>query len=141
MAELIFDVEGEVYAADWLESAAPKSVEAVRELLPLETTLRHVIWSGHAVFIHDFGPDVPDFSTLPRENTAVYPSRGDILLYPGYEAPAEILIACGETCLNDPLGGEMAGNTVASMQTDDAALAELDELTVETGAKDVVLRE
>jgi len=141
MAELVFDVEETEYAADWLESAAPESVDAVRELLPLETTLRHVIWSGHAVFVHEFGADAPDFSSLPRENTTVYPSRGDVLLYPGYEASAEILIACGETCLNDPLGGEMAGNTVASMQTDDVTLADLDEWMVETGAKDVVLRE
>jgi hypothetical protein len=141
MAELVFNVEGTEYAAEWLKSAAPESVEAVRDVLPLETTLRHVIWSGHAVFAHEFGANPPDFSKLPRENTAVYPSRGDVLLYPGYDAPAEILIACGETCLNDPYGGEMAGNTVATMQADDATLADLDERTAESGAKDVVLRE
>lgn len=141
MARLSFEIADEEYVADLHEAAAPETAARIRDLLPLTSTIRHVIWSGHAAFIHEFGEDAPEFADLPRERPEVYPSRGDVLLYPGYDAPAELLLACGETCLNDPYGGEMAGNHVATLRADPERLRELDEWLVETGAKDVVVRE
>jgi hypothetical protein len=48
MGELEFDIDGEVLTAELLEEAAPRSVEAFREFLPLESQLMHVRFSGIA---------------------------------------------------------------------------------------------
>lgn len=141
MGLLSFEIAGEEHVAELDETAAPETVARIRELLPLETTIRHVIWSGHAAFIHDFGDDAPEFGDLSRERPEVYPSRGDVVFYPGYDAPAELLLALGECRLNDPYGGQMAGNHVGTLLDDPETMQELDEWLVETGAKDVVVRE
>lgn len=41
----------------------------------------HIRWSGHSVWINIDEIALPDG---PRENHTIYPSRGDILFYPGY---------------------------------------------------------
>ena len=97
----------------------------------------HVRWSGHSVWVNidevELQPDIP------RENHTVYPSRGDILFYPGYRNEQEILIACGPTCFKSP-AGELAGNHVAKLDASDAELRELEELTLEDGVQDVTIR-
>ena len=58
---------------------APETCAAFGKLLPFENKLIHVRWSGEAAWIPlgDFQMGV-DF-----ENHTSYPSRGDVLLYPG----------------------------------------------------------
>lgn len=48
MSQIELRVDGQRYVADLLEEAAPESVAALREILPLESDLMHVRWSGHA---------------------------------------------------------------------------------------------
>ena len=135
--EIEFDVDGEVFAGELLEDEAPRSVAALRSLLPLESRLLHVRWSGYAVWINIEGADLPE---LPRENHTVYPSRGDVLLYPGFRNEPEILLACGPTCFKSP-AGELAGNHVAILDASRRELAALERDVLEHGAKPVVLRE
>jgi hypothetical protein len=137
MTQLAFDVDGTVYTADLLETEAPESVAALRRLLPLESDLLHVRWSGYATWVNIDDHDLPD---LPRENHTVYPSRGDVLLYPGYRNDQEILIACGPTCFKSP-AGEIAGNHVATLDASRAELAALEEATLESGAQPITVRE
>jgi hypothetical protein len=137
MAQLEFDIEGDVFTATLLENEAPHSVEAFREFLPLESQLMHVRWSGHATWINIDEIDLPE---IPRENHTVYPSRGDILLYPGYRNEQEILVPCGSTCFKSP-AGELAGNHVANLDASRGELVELEEDTLENGAKEIVVRE
>lgn len=137
VTQLEFDIDGQVFVADLLEDEAPRSVEALREFLPLESELMHVRWSGHATWVNIDEIDLPE---IPRENHTVYPSRGDILLYPGYRNEQEILVPCGPTCFKSP-AGELAGNHVATLDASREALAELEAETLRTGAKDIVVRE
>lgn len=120
-----------------LESEAPESVAAFRDLLPLESVLRHVRWSGHAVWVNIDDVGLPE---IPRENHTVYPSRGDVLFYPGYRNEQEILLACGPTCFKSP-AGELAGNHVAMLDTDRETLRALEERTLVEGELSVTIRE
>jgi len=137
VSQIEFDIEGQVFVADLLEDEAPRSVEALREFLPLESELMHVRWSGHATWINIDEVSLPE---IPRENHTVYPSRGDILLYPGYRNEQEILVPCGPTCFKSP-AGELAGNHVARLEASREELAELEEETLQHGVKDIVVRE
>ena len=113
------------------EDAAPESVAALRELSTLRSELLHVRWSGHAVWVDIDDVDLPD---LPRENHTVYPSRGDVLLYPGYRNVQEILLACGPTCFKSP-AGELAGNHVATLEATAEELAALENDTLYEGSR------
>lgn len=130
------DIEGDVFAADLLEAKAPESIAAMRAFLPLESTLLHVRWSGHATWINIEEVDLPE---LPRENHTVYPSRGDVLLYPGYRNDQEILVACGPTCFKSP-AGELAGNHVATLDASLEDLEALERRTLYDGAQSCELR-
>lgn len=136
MAMLEFDIEDKTFTAELLEDEAPESVAAMREFLPLDSELMHVRWSGHATWINIDEIDLPD---IPRENHTVYPSRGDILLYPGYRNEQELLVPCGPTCFKSP-AGELAGNHVALLDATREELKTIEQETLETGVKDVTIR-
>jgi hypothetical protein len=129
-------VDDTVLTAELLPEKAPESVAAVREFLPLESELMHVRWSGHATWVNIDEIDLPE---IPRENHTVYPSYGDLLLYPGYKNEQEILVPCGPTCFKSP-AGELAGNHFATLDTDRERLAELEERTLQDGALDITVR-
>ncbi|WP_256684335.1 DUF3830 family protein [Halococcus qingdaonensis] len=137
MGELEFDIDGDVYTAELLEDEAPESVKAMRDFLPLESDLMHVRWSGHATWVNIDEIELPE---VPRENHTVYPSRGDILLYPGYRNEKEILVPCGSTCFKSP-AGELAGNHVANLDATQQELYELEQDTLKNGQKDITIRE
>ncbi|AGB38884.1 DUF3830 family protein [Natronococcus occultus] len=135
MTQLTIDVADYAFEADVFEEKAPESVEAMREFLPLESTLMHVRYSGIATWINIDEIELPN---LPRENHTAYPSRGDVLLYPGYRNEQEILVACGPTRFSSP-AGELAGNHVATIDASAETLKELEERTLHEGAFDVTL--
>lgn len=137
MGQLELDIEGTVFTAELLEDEAPHSIEAIREFLPLESHLMHVRWSGHATWINIDEIDLPE---VPRENHTVYPSRGDILFYPGYRNEQEILVPCGPTCFKSP-AGELAGNHVANLDASREELVALEQDTLENGMREIVVRE
>ncbi|ELY56314.1 hypothetical protein C491_15242 [Natronococcus amylolyticus DSM 10524] len=136
MSSLEFEIEERTFTAELHEDKAPESVAAMREFLPLESELMHVRWSGHATWINIDEIELPE---LPRENHTVYPSYGDILLYPGYRNEQEILVPCGSTCFKSP-AGELAGNHVATLDADREELREMEQETLRTGMKEVVIR-
>lgn len=136
MSTLELELEDRTLTAEVYEDEAPESVAAMREFLPLGSELMHVRWSGHATWINIDEIDLPE---LPRENHTVYPSRGDILLYPGYRNEQEILVACGSTCFKSP-AGELAGNHVATLDATREELRTIEQETLETGMKDITVR-
>lgn len=136
MSTLELELEDRTLTAEVYEEEAPESVAAMREFLPLDSELMHVRWSGHATWINIDEIDLPE---LPRENHTVYPSRGDILLYPGYRNEQEILVACGSTCFKSP-AGELAGNHVATLDATREELRTIEQETLETGMKDITVR-
>ena len=136
VSELHLTVGEDTYVAPLLESEAPESIRALTVVLPLTSELMHVRWSGHATWINIDEVKLPD---LPRENHTVYPSRGDILLYPGYKNEQELLIACGPTCFKSP-AGELAGNHIGTLEATRAELTALEELTLRDGVQPVTVR-
>jgi hypothetical protein len=136
VSDLELVVDDEVLSASFLLDAAPASVAAVREFTPLHTELMHVRWSGHATWINIDEIDLPE---LPRENHTVYPSYGDLLLYPGYRNEQEVLVPCGPTCFKSP-AGELAGNHFATLETPRERLVEIEERTLREGVLDATLR-
>ncbi|WP_299263411.1 DUF3830 family protein [Halorientalis sp.] len=136
MSELELVVDDDVLSASLLPDAAPESVAAVREFTPLDTELLHVRWSGHATWINIDDINLPQ---IPRENHTVYPSYGDLLLYPGYRNEQEILVPCGPTCFKSP-AGELAGNHFATLDTPRDDLVALEERTLRDGVLDATLR-
>jgi len=136
VSDLELVVDGDVLSATFLPDAAPESVAAVEDLLPLHTELLHVRWSGHATWINIDDIELPE---IPRENHTVYPSAGDLLLYPGYRNEQEILVPCGPTCFKSP-AGELAGNHFATLETPRPELAALEERTLQEGALEVTVR-
>jgi len=133
--KLQIEVGEYIFDGKLLTDKAPESVTAMREFLPLESTLMHVRWSGIATWINIDEINLPE---IPRENHTVYPSSGDVLLYPGYRNEQEILIACGPTCFKSP-AGELAGNHVATLDVSAEQLKELEERTLEEGSFDVTV--
>ncbi len=136
VSELHLTVGEDTYVAPLLESEAPESIRALKVVLPLTSELMHVRWSGHATWINIDEVKLPD---LPRENHTVYPSRGDVLLYPGYKNEQELLIACGPTCFKSP-GGELAGNHIGTLEATREELTALEERTLRDGVQPVTVR-
>jgi hypothetical protein len=140
MPEIELEIGDRTFTASLLPDEAPESVERLEGLLPLETTVTHVRWSGYAIFVEDPGGDDVDLTDLPRENAFVSPSRGDVLLYPGYENVPELLIACGSTSFASPVG-ELAGNHVATIDASREELSEVEVDVLENGTKPITIRE
>ncbi len=133
--KLVIEVADYTFTAELLEDEAPESIAAMREFLPLETTLMHVRWSGIATWINIDEIELPE---IPRENHTVYPSVGDILFYPGYKNEKEILISCGPTCFKSP-AGELAGNHIGTIDASRETLRELEDRTLHEGSFDVTV--
>lgn len=133
MTQLKLDIDGTVLEADVYEEDAPKSVAALREILPINSKLSHVRWSGFATWVNLKDSDLPE---IPRENHTVYPSRGDLLLYPGFKNDKELLFACGPTCFKSP-AGEQAGNHVATVTASNETLEEIEQTTLTDGELDI----
>jgi len=91
-------------------AGAPRSVDALLGLLPWETQLVHVRWSGEGVWV-PLGER--DFD-LPWENASHYPAPGDVLFYPGGYSETEILLAYGPCSFASKLG-PIAGNHVMTV--------------------------
>ena len=118
------------------EEAAPKTVAAVRRLLPVESRIIHVRWSGEGGWI-PFG-DL-DLGIGP-ENATCYPNPGEIVLYPGGVSETEILLAYGYVSFASK-AGPLAGNHFATIVEGNENLRELGRRFLWEGAQEIVFRE
>ena len=121
------------FAAKLEVELAPKTCTAFRRLLPFENRVIHSRWSGEAVWI-----PLGDLDTgLELENHTSYPSRGDILLYPGGFSETEILFAYG-SCRFASKMGQLAGNHFLTVAEGRENLMELGKLVLWHGAQRIV---
>ncbi|WP_062118072.1 DUF3830 family protein [Aureimonas sp. AU40] len=131
MSDLIVEIDGHSFPARF-ESAAPKTVDAFRKLLPYSERVIHVRWSGEACWIPlgstDFG--------LGYENATSHPHPGQMILYPGGVSETEILLAYGPVAFASK-AGPLAGNHFLTITDGLDKLAELGRGTLWTGAKDI----
>jgi hypothetical protein len=120
------------FAARLEEAAAPNTVAAFRRLLPLESKIIHVRWSGEAGWI-PFGE--LDLGLGP-ENATCYPNPGEIVLYPGGVSETEILLAYGYVSFASK-AGPLAGNHFATIVEGNGNLRELGRRFLWEGAQDI----
>ncbi len=119
------------------EEAAPRTVAALRTLLPLRSHLVQARWSGESAWVPmgwelalDLGP----------ENANSYPAAGELLLYPGGLSEVEILFPYGATCFASKMG-QLAGNHVATVEEGGDQLTELGRVVLWEGAQPILFEE
>jgi hypothetical protein len=116
------------------EAKAPRTIAALRGLLPLEGKLVQARWSGEAAWL-PLGWEL-DLGLGP-ENATAYPAPGELLLYPGGLSEVEILFPYGATSFASKMG-QLAGNHFATVEDGRDRLAALGEAILWRGAQDVV---
>jgi hypothetical protein len=113
------------------DEAAPKTVAALRVLLPLESELVQARWSGESAWV-PLGWEL-DLDLRP-ENANSYPAAGELLLYPGGLSEVEILFPYGATCFASKMG-QLAGNHFATIEQGREQLSELGRRVLWEGAQ------
>ncbi|WP_025745848.1 DUF3830 family protein [Kallotenue papyrolyticum] len=116
-----------------MEEAAPQTCAAFRRLLPYRQKIIHARWSGEACWI-----PLGDFDLgVGYENHTSFPSRGEILFYPGGLSETEILLPYGSTRFASKVG-QLAGNHFLTIVDGRERLAEMGRLVLWQGAQDIV---
>jgi Protein of unknown function (DUF3830) len=132
VAVLEIDTGGFHFQARLEEEAAPQTVAAFRRLLPLESRIIHVRWSGEGGWIPFGDLDLG----LGPENATCYPNPGEIVLYPGGVSETEILLAYGYVSFASKAGA-LAGNHFATIVEDNENLRELGRKFLWEGAQEI----
>ena len=118
------------------EQAAPETVAAFKRLLPLETQLIHVRWSGEALWAPMGDLDLG----IGAENATSYPHPGEMLLYPKGVSETELLLGYGYVNFASK-AGQLAGNHFATVVEGHENLRSLGESVLWQGAHDVSISE
>jgi hypothetical protein len=116
--------------------AAPQTIEAFQRLLPLESQIIHVRWSGEGGWIPMGDLDLG----IGPENATRYPSPGELILYPGGVSETELLLAYGYVAFASKAGA-LAGNHFATVVHGAENLRELGRRMLWKGAQDITFRE
>jgi hypothetical protein len=133
---LEIDAGGLAFRARLEEETSPRTVAAFRRLLPLDSRIIHVRWSGEGGWI-PFGE--LDLGLEP-ENATCYPNPGEIVLYPGGVSETEILLAYGYVNFASK-AGQLAGNHFATIVEGGEQLSELGRRMLWEGAQKIVFTE
>jgi hypothetical protein len=119
------------------EEKAPKTIAALRALLPLESELVQARWSGESAWV-PLGWELE--LGLEPENATSYPAPGELLLYPGGLSEVEILFPYGATNFASKMG-QLAGNHFATIEAGRDRLAELGNAVLLKGAQQIRFEE
>jgi hypothetical protein len=114
------------------EADAPNTIAAFRRLLPLESKIIHVRWSGEGGWIPFGDLDLG----LGPENATCYPNPGELVLYPGGVSETEILLAYGYVNFASK-AGQLAGNHFATILEGNENLRELGRRFLWEGAQPI----
>lgn len=125
-----------VFEAKLEETAAPRTCEAIKGLLPMRTKLIHARWSGEAMWV----PMGDRRVAVPQEDHTSHPAPGHLLLYPGGISEMEILVPYGAALFASKVG-QLAGNHFATISEGLQDLRELGRLTLWQGAQDLTIEE
>lgn len=114
------------------EEISPRTVAAVRMLLPLEGHLLQARWSGQSAWVPLGELD----AGVGPENPISYPASGELLLYPGGLSETEILFPYGRTRFAS-VAGQLAGNHFATLVEGVEQLPELGRRVIWDGAQPI----
>jgi hypothetical protein len=133
MTSIILEIENEKFRANLHQDQAPKTVEALLQLLPYRSKVIHARFSGEAIWI----PLPADFHlNVPLENQTSYPSKGELLYYPGFVSEKEVLIPYGATVFSSRVG-QLPGNHFATITDGHERLASVGTKVLWEGAKEI----
>jgi len=118
------------------EEAAPQTVAAFRDMLPLDSRVIHVRWSGESMWIPFGDLDLG----LRSENATRFPNPGELLLFPGGVSEAELLFPYGHVAFGSK-AGPLAGNHFATIVEGAEHLRELGVKCLWEGAQPVRFEE
>jgi len=138
MGELRIDVGDLHFSARW-EPDAPRTVAAIRGLLPLEARLVHVRWSGEATWIPLGNLDLG----TGFEHHTSHPAPGELLAYAGDLSECELLLPYGACDFSSKVG-QLAGNHWATIVPDEGwrqRLAEVGRRCLWEGAQAIAIAE
>jgi hypothetical protein len=135
VADLSIRVGDLHFTARW-EAAAPRTVAAIRALLPLRDRLIHCRWSGESTWIPFGDMDLG----VGYENHTSHPAPGQLLVYTGDISECEILFPYGACMFSSKLG-QLAGNHFATILTGHEQLAEMGRRTLWDGAQSIEISE
>jgi hypothetical protein len=124
------------FVARFEDEAAPQTVAAFRRLLPLESRIIHVRWSGEGGWIPFGDLDVG----IGPENATCYPNPGELVFYPGGVSETELLLAYGYVSFASK-AGPLAGNHFATIVEGNETLRELGRRRLWEGAQPIVFTE
>ena len=115
------------------EEKAPRTCAIFKKMLPIEDRLIHVRWSGEGMWspMGDTRWEGLDF-----ENHTSYPSKGELLIYPGGISEMEMLLAYGGVSFASKVG-QLAGNHVLTITEGLDQLYELGRKTLYEGAQNI----
>jgi hypothetical protein len=135
-AVLEITASGFDFTARFVEDAAPETVAAFRRMLPLDSKIIHVRWSGEGGWIPMGDLDVG----IGPENATSYPSPGELIFYPGGVSETELLLAYGYVAFASKAGA-LAGNHFATIVSGNENLRELGRRMLWEGAQDISFSE
>jgi hypothetical protein len=133
---LAISASGFELRARFEEESAPATVGAFRKMLPLDSKIIHVRWSGEGGWIPMGDLD----AGIGPENATSYPSPGELIFYPGGVSETELLLAYGYVAFASKAGA-LAGNHFATIVEGGENLRELGRRMLWEGAQDIVFRE
>ena len=115
------------------EEKAPRTCAIFKKMLPIEYRLIHVRWSGEGMWI-PMGDT--RWEGLDFENHTSYPSKGELLIYPGGISEMEMILAYGGVSFASKVG-QLAGNHVLTITEGLDQLYELGRKTLYEGAQNI----
>ena len=115
------------------EEKAPRTCAIFKKMLPIEDRLIHVRWSGEGMWI-TMGDT--RWEGLDFENHTSYPSKGELLIYPGGISEMEMILAYGGVSFASKVG-QLAGNHVLTITEGLDQLYELGRKTLYEGAQNI----
>jgi hypothetical protein len=118
-----------VFDAKFETAAAPKTCAIIRKLLPYESSIIHVRWSGEGVWVPLGDLDLG----LIYENHTSYPAPGQMIIYPGGISETEMLLAYGAVHFASKVG-QLAGNHFLTITSNLDKLYELGREVLYKGA-------
>ena len=115
------------------EEKAPRTCAIFKKMLPIEDRLIHVRWSGEGMWI-PMGDT--RWEGLDFENHTSYPSKGELLIYPGGISEMEMILAYGGVSFASKVG-QLAGNHVLTITEGLDQLYELGRKTLYEEAQNI----
>lgn len=118
------------FSAEFETKRAPKTVAAMRVILPVVGNILQARWSGESAWV-----PMGDMRTgIDFENHTTYPAPGELLVYPGGISEMEILVPYGATRFASRVG-DLAGNHFATIAATREEMAEIGRLVTWNGVQ------